>query len=110
MNPIDPAAGQAAKDQGMAAADTNTPADWATRCDDAIRTMAARGVTFQASDLIEQGLIDEPEKPCQWGPRFYAARLAGVIAEAGYAPSKRATVHRSICRQWIGSQTARSAA
>lgn len=100
---IDPTAGQYAKTTGMAAADANTPVDWATACDTAIRVMAARGVVFQAADLIAEGLVDEPDHPNRWGPRFAAAARAGVIQAHGTAQSKRATVHRSLCRTWIGT-------
>lgn len=100
---VDPAAGQRAKTAGVAAADANTPVDWATACDAAIRVMAARGVVFQAADLIAEGLVDEPDHPNRWGARFLAAARAGVIKPHGTAQSKRATVHRSLCRTWIGT-------
>ncbi|WP_037576727.1 hypothetical protein [Phaeacidiphilus oryzae] len=99
---IDEDAGEAAKNAGIARADANTRPDWAAQCDQAIRTMAARGVVFQAADLIAEGLVDEPDHPNRWGARFYAAARAGIIRDAGSARSKRATVHRSQCRQWIG--------
>jgi hypothetical protein len=99
---VDPAAGQRAKADGMARAESGTPVDWATACDNAIREMARRGQPFQASDLVREGLVDEPDHPARWGARFGAAARAGVIRHAGAVPSKRATVHRSLCRQWIG--------
>ncbi|MCK1813308.1 hypothetical protein MTQ13_03300 [Streptomyces sp. XM4011] len=101
-----PAAAQAAKTAGMAEADAHTGAGWAADCDNAIATMARRGLPFQAADLIEQGLVDEPDHPAQWGPRFGAAARAGTIRHHGYAPSKRATVHKSICKTWIGAEAA----
>jgi hypothetical protein len=104
---IDPAAGQAAKAVGMSEADGSTPQDWRDACDDAIATMAARGVVFQAADLIEQNLVWEPAHPNQWGPRFSTAARHGVIEPVNAAPSKRATVHSSLCRTWIGVDTAR---
>lgn len=107
---VDETAGQAAKDEGMAQAAEHTPVDWATACDAAIRLMAARGVPFQAADLIAEGLVDEPPHPNQWGPRFGAAARAGVLRFHGYAPSRRATVHRSICKEWIGAASGRAAA
>lgn len=100
---VSPAAGERAKHGGMAAAQSGTPVDWAAACDAAIYVMAGRGAPFQAADLIAEGLVDEPGHPNQWGPRFGAAARAGVIREAGAVPSKRATVHRSLCRQWIGA-------
>lgn len=107
---VNPAAGERAKEAGMAAAEAATDVSWADACDRAIQTMAARGVPFQASDLIAQGLVNEPEHPAQWGPRFGAAARRGVIRDAGAVPSKRATVHRSLCRQWIGTDTREVAA
>lgn len=107
---VDPAAGQAAKTRGMADANAHTPPDWAAACQAAIRTMAARGLPFQAADLIAEGLVDEPEHPAQWGPQFGIAARAGTIRAHGYAPSKRATVHKSICKEWIGSGAAERAA
>jgi hypothetical protein len=99
---IDPAAGEAAKQDGIARVGQLAP-DWAARCDNAIRTMAARGTVFQAADLIDQQLVDEPPHPNCWGARFAAAANAGVIEAAGVAQSKRATVHRSLCRTWQGT-------
>lgn len=101
----DPAAGERAKADGMARAAARTPIPWAEACDNAIAEMAKRGVPFQASDLIREGLVDEPDHPARWGARFAAASRAGVIRHAGVVPSSRATVHRSLCRQWIGTGT-----
>lgn len=102
MTTIDPAAGQAAKAVGMNEADGSTAQDWRDACDDAIATMAARGIEFQAADLITEGLVGEPEHPNQWGPRFATAARHGIIRPVNAAPSKRATVHASLCRTWIG--------
>lgn len=104
MTTIDPAAGAAAKAVGMSEADGATPQDWRDACDDAIATMAARGIEFQAADLIEQNLVWEPAHPNQWGPRFATAARHGVIEAVNAAPSKRATVHASLCRTWRGTQ------
>lgn len=100
---IDPTAGEAAKTRGMNTAAEHTTVDWADACDAAIREMATRDQPFQAADLIAEGLVDEPDHPSQWGPAFARAARAGVIRHAGYAPSKRATVHRSICKTWTGT-------
>lgn len=104
---IDAAAGERAKRRGMRRAAKRTAPGWATACDAAIRTMARRGVEFQAADLIAEGLVDEPAHPSQWGPRFQAAAAAGVIEEAGFARSKRATVRASLCHTWRGQATNR---
>lgn len=107
---VDIEAGAHAKTIGMADAEAATNIQWAATCDAAIRTMAARGEPFQAADLIAEGLITEPDHSSQWGPRFGKAARDGVIRLHGYAPSKRATVHKSICKTWIGTETARAAA
>ena len=100
---VDPQAGERAKTDGMTAAARNTAPSWAAACDAAIRLMAARGLPFQAADLIAEGLVDEPDHPSQWGARFGVAARAGIIRLHSYGPSKRATVHRSICKTWIGT-------
>lgn len=100
---IDPAAAETAKADGMALAAANTTPEWADACANAIEVMARRGVEFQAADLIAEGLVDEPDSPNRWGPAFLRAAAAGVIEAHGYAKSKRATVHSSICRTWIGT-------
>lgn len=105
---VDLAAGEQAKRDGMALAAENTNPDWATACRAAIELMARRGTVFQAADLIAEGLVDEPDNPSQWGPAFGSAARAGVIEAAGYAPSKRATVHKSICKVWTGTAAARA--
>lgn len=103
MTTINPAAGQAAKTVGMSEADGATAQDWRDACDDAIAEMAARGIEFQAADLIEQNLVGEPAHPNQWGPRFATAARHGVIEPVNAVPSKRATVHASLCRTWRGT-------
>lgn len=102
--------GEAAKNEGMARADANTPAEWARACDAAIRILASTGEPFQAADLVAQNLVGEPDHPNRWGARFGAAARAGVIETSGVVQSKRATVHRSLCRQWVGTAQAREAA
>ncbi|WP_435215834.1 hypothetical protein [Streptomyces sp. bgisy034] len=99
---VNVAAGEAAKAAGMARIGHLDP-EWSARCDKAIREMAKRGTVFQASDLIAEGLVDEPPHPNCWGARFGAASRAGVIEPAGIAQSKRTTVHRSLCRAWQGT-------
>lgn len=105
---INPAAGEAAKTRGMHLAASGTTPSWAAACDTAIALMAARGEVFQAADLIAEGLVDEPALPAQWGPRFAKAARDGVIRQAGFAPSKRSTVHRSICKEWVGTAAYRA--
>lgn len=107
---INPAAGETAKADGMALAAANTPIEWADACAAAIERLARRGIEFQAADLIAEGLVDEPDSPNRWGPAFLRASSAGVIEPVGYARSKRATVHSSICRTWQGTAEYRRSA
>ncbi|MEU2336896.1 hypothetical protein ABZ608_25415 [Streptomyces sp. NPDC013172] len=103
-------AGEAAKADGMAAAAANTTLEWADACAAAIEEMARRGAIFQAADLIAEGLVDEPDSPNRWGPAFLKASRAGVIEAAGVQQSRRATVHRSLCRAWQGTAAYRNGA
>ncbi|MFZ3592259.1 hypothetical protein [Streptomyces sp. BH104] len=103
---VNTSAGEQAKTDGITRATENTDADWATACRAAIERMARRGTPFQAADLIAEGLVDEPDSTARWGAAFYAAARAGVIQEAGFVKSKRATVHSSICKQWTGTRSA----
>jgi hypothetical protein len=107
---ISSVAAETAKQDGIARATANTPPDWATACRGAIELMARRGQPFQAADLIREGLVDEPDHPARWGAAFNNAARAGVIEEAGYVRSKRATVHGSICKQWTGTASFRRTA
>ncbi|MET8113738.1 hypothetical protein [Streptomyces prasinus] len=107
---ISPAAAETAKADGIARAAANTTPEWGTACRAAIELMARRGIPFQAADLITEGLVDEPDHPARWGAAFNNAARAGVIEEAGYVRSKRATVHGSICKQWTGTSSFRRAA
>lgn len=104
------AAGEAAKTDGMALAAANTSVEWADACAAAIEEMARRGSVFQAADLITEGLVDEPDSPNRWGPAFLRAARAGVIEAAGVQQSRRATVHRSLCRAWKGTPAYRDGA
>ena len=97
---IDPAAAEHAKQAGTAKAALLDPA-WAADCDERIARFGARGVPFQAADLIADGLAEPPHPNC-WGSRFKAAARDGVIRFHRYAPSRRATVHKSICAEWVG--------
>jgi hypothetical protein len=106
---INPARGEAAKTRGMKRAGQLDPT-WAADCDKAIAEMAARGVVFQAADLIAEKLVGEPPHPNCWGARFGKAARLGIIRHAYYGKSSRATVHRSICHHWIGTAKGRQAA
>ena len=106
----DVAAGEAAKAAGMAEADEHTPKAWAAACDAAIEAMAARGIPFQASDLVREGLVEEPDNHHRWGPRFGAAAKRGWIVEYGTGRSKRASSKRSRLATWIGAHAEEAAA
>jgi hypothetical protein len=107
---VNPAAGERAKERGMARAEKSTERPWAARCDDAIAVMAARGVPFQASDMVREGLVEEPADHHQWGPRFGNAAKHGVVRRYTPDQSKRATSRRSLLNTWIGTDTREVAA
>jgi hypothetical protein len=100
---IDPVLGERLKNDGMAEADQATDDDWKERCDDAIDEMARRGLPFQASDLVELGLVEEPANHHQWGPRFCYAARRGVIREAAASKSRRTASRSSRLVTWIGA-------
>ncbi|MEV7364304.1 hypothetical protein [Streptomyces sp. NPDC091299] len=100
---IDPAAGERLKNQALADVDDATGDDWKTECDDAIAEMARRGLPFQASDLVDQGLVNEPTNHHQWGPRFAYAARRGVIREVAATKSKRTASRSSRLVTWIGA-------
>lgn len=100
---INPAMGERLKNDGMAEADQATDHDWKERCDDAIDTMARRGLPFQASDLVDEGLIEDPPNHHQWGPRFSYAARRGVIREVAAVKSKRTASRSSRLVTWIGA-------
>lgn len=104
---VNPASGEAAKERGTRRIAHLDP-DWSARCDDAIVYMARLGIPFQSADLVKRGLVPEPPHPNCWGPRFIKASHDGIVEHHGYVKSDRATVHRSICHQWIGTAAYRS--
>jgi hypothetical protein len=100
---IKPTAGDRLKAQGMTEADQATDDNWKTECDDAIAEMARRGIPFQASDLVREGLVSEPANHHQWGPRFSYAARRGVIREVAATKSRRTTSRSSRLITWIGN-------
>lgn len=100
---INPIAGERLKAQGMTEADDATDTDWKSECDDGIAEMARRKVPFQASDLVEQGLVREPPNHHQWGPRFAYAARRGVIREVAATKSRRTASRSSRLVTWIGA-------
>ena len=102
-NRINPVVGERLKAQGIAEADDATEADWKSECDDGIAEMARRKVPFQASDLIDQGLVREPPNHHQWGPRFAYAARRGVIREVAATKSRRTASRSSRLVTWIGA-------
>lgn len=90
----------------LAQIDCNTD-DWWRSCALAgLEYLAATARPFTAYDLTSLG-VPEPQHPNQWGPVMSTAAHAGMIRHAGYVPSLRPSVHRSVVRQWIGAQAAK---
>ncbi|MFF4746835.1 hypothetical protein [Streptomyces sp. NPDC001268] len=100
---LDPAAGRRLKAEGMAEADEATADDWKAECDEGIAEMARRRIPFQASDLVREGLVQEPANHHQWGPRFGYAARRGVIREVTASRSKRTASRSSRLVTWIGA-------
>ncbi|MFF3324919.1 hypothetical protein [Streptomyces sp. NPDC002889] len=100
---FDAAAGERLKNDGMAEADDSSDPAWADQCDAAIEEMARRRIPFQASDLVKQGLVGEPDKHQQWGPRFSTAAKHGLIRELTASKSKRTSSRSSRLVTWIGA-------
>ncbi|MFK4869031.1 hypothetical protein ACI3K4_27835 [Streptomyces sp. CSMPJR101] len=98
-----PTEGDRLKAQGMTEADQATDDDWKAECDDGIAEMARRGVPFQASDLVREGLVREPANHHQWGPRFSYAARRGVIREVAATKSRRTASRSSRLVTWIGA-------
>lgn len=95
--------GDRLKAQGMAEADRAASDDWKAECDDGIAEMARRRIPFQASDLVREGLVSEPDNHHQWGPRFAYAARRGVIREVAATKSLRTTSRSSRLVTWIGA-------
>jgi hypothetical protein len=95
--------GDRLKALGMAEADNATDSDWKAECDDGIAEMARRKVPFQASDLVREGLVQDPANHHQWGPRFAYAARRGVIREVAAVKSKRTASRSSRLVTWIGA-------
>lgn len=100
---FDPAAGERLKNDGMHNADQAADGDWKAECDGGIAEMARRKVPFQASDLVDQGLVREPPNHHQWGPRFAYAARRGVIREVAATKSRRTASRSSRLVTWIGA-------
>lgn len=106
---INPAAGEAAKQAGIARANKTArqlDPEWCKKCDTAIETMAARGINFQAADLVAEELVGEPPHPNCWGGRFRAAATRGVIEHVGWDTSHRTTGNSSGLKVWRGTAAA----
>lgn len=95
--------GDQLKADGMAEAETATDPAWAEHCDAAIEEMARRHTPFQAHDLVESGLVGEPDNHHQWGPRFSYAARRGLIREVAAVKSKRTSSRSSRLVTWIGA-------
>jgi hypothetical protein len=90
------------RDHAVADASRNSDAFWSSTALQGIRELALSGHVFQAADLVELG-VPEPPNSSQWGAIMARAHRLGIIAHAGYGPSRRASVHGSVCARWIGA-------
>ncbi|MCU1588885.1 MAG: hypothetical protein JWP11_141 [Frankiales bacterium] len=79
------------------------PSDvWTMKAIEAVARLAASGMCFQAYDLIEQGLVEEPPSPQLWGALFNRAEADGKIVRVGTVPSKRHPRRRATVVSWRG--------
>jgi hypothetical protein len=90
----------AAKQAGLAAVTDDRW--WQATAEQAVRALAQRGEPFQIFSVVLLG-CPEPSSPAQWGSLTHRLAKAGVLKQAGYAPSLRPTVKGSICRLWMGA-------
>jgi hypothetical protein len=74
--------------------------DWSDAAADALRKLAARGMTFSAEDVRD--LVGDPPTPNAFGAVFLQASRAGVIEPVGFVKSRRIQRHRSWTQTWRG--------
>lgn len=87
------------------------PADWKAAARDAIRRVARRGELFTSDDVweaLEAAGMPPPAEPRALGALMLGASRAGLIAPAGYTPSRRPGTHAHPVRLWFlrGRETA----
>ena len=89
------------RDEGLAAVNATTPAQWAHDCDNAIAAMAASGAEFTAEDV--RSFAGEPPKPAAMGARFLAAAKRGIIRRVGVTHGKRPSSHARLLLVYQGT-------
>lgn len=96
------AAAKAARDEGIAAAESGQLSDWNKNLiDQAIDAFAATGRPFSANDL-RQLLPDDLPGPL-YGNRFtHAYKNRGVIRYVGSEPSTKKNTHLHPVARWVG--------
>lgn len=101
---IAPTPGEAT--HGAQLADQNADAGWRGDAWRALETLAWSGRPFTADDLLK--LVQLPDAPCRVGGLFMAASRSGLIECVGAVPSRRASRHGGLQRQWRGAAVARA--
>jgi len=88
------------RDEGIARANGNCDAWWASCFDAAVGYFASTGIPFSADDIRE--LIPAADHPNRVGARFHAANRAGLIEPTGFALSRARSRHAGVLRTWRG--------
>lgn len=91
---------QLLRDEGIARANANTDAWWASCFDAAVGYFASTGVPFTADDI--RALVPAVDSPNRVGARFHAASRAGLIQPTGFALSRSRSRHAGVLRTWVG--------
>jgi hypothetical protein len=96
----------AARDEGLARADSGDRTSWNKRLiDQAIDVFAATGEPFTAND-VRALLPEDVTAGGQFGHRFYhAANNRGAIRFLGYVPSNKKNTHRHPIAMWVGRKS-----
>ena len=97
------AAARAARDEGMAQAESADQFGWErSLIDQAIDAFAGTGLPFSANDL--RPLLPDV-RPSLIGSRFMAASVAGRIRRAGATTSTKKNTHSKDVALWVGVES-----
>lgn len=90
-------AGEALKEQAIAAVDASCDPDVRAMVDEEIRRAAASGQVFSSNSI--RGFLPDDVGPLM-GARFLAAAKAGLIVRVGYESSTKASTHAHPIAKW----------
>ena len=99
---LDAPQARAARDEAMATVEAFSDPEWVKLVDDFIGLLAATGRPFTSDDVWRMGVV-KPREPRALGPRFMAARTAGLIERTGvWRPTAQVLRHACPIAEWIG--------